>query len=135
MGFLRIHCDYCGGTWDVYGGKDWKNANNRVCPHCHEKIDGQDWNNQILPAFGAMMDANRELIKTHTGYHTPLFTVDYIEDYYFPDANRATETAMFNLENRIEELHDTVDLLDEKINIIATSVIAMKVKNEMSDDL
>ena len=115
MGFLRIHCDYCGGTWDVYGRDDWKTTRSRTCPHCQTKIDGQDWNNHVLPAFGAMMDANRELIKTHTGYHTPLFTVDYVEDFFFPDAKAEAETAAMNLQNSVDELRDTVATLADAI--------------------
>jgi hypothetical protein len=111
MGYLRIHCDYCGGTWDVYGRDDWKNNRSRTCPHCQTKIDGQDWNNQIVPAFAAMQDANRELIKTHTGYHAPMFTVDYIEDHYFPNDARETGTAVFNLELQIEDLQKQIEQL------------------------
>lgn len=79
MGYLKIHCGSCGGSWEVYGRDDWKQKAARTCPHCFERIDGQDWERQILPAFGAMMDANRELMKTHSGYNAPLFRVDYIE--------------------------------------------------------
>ena len=130
MGFLRIHCDYCGGTWDVYGRDDWKNTRSRTCPHCMTKIDGQDWNNQIVPAFATMQDANRELLKTHTGYNAPLFTVDYIEDHYFPDAARAAETAVFNLETRIEELRDVVEDMTEAVGTMAAAIITTMKEGE-----
>ena len=68
-----------------------------------------------MPAFGAMMDANRELIKTHTGYHAPLFTVDYVEDFYFPDAKAEAETAAMNLQNSVDDLRETVATLAEAI--------------------
>jgi len=126
MGFLRIHCDCCGGSWDVYGRDDWKDSRSRTCPHCQAKIDGQDWEGQILPAFGAMLDANRELIKTHTGYHTPAFVVDYIEDHYFPDATRTAETALNNLDANIEELRDVVEDMTNTVGIMALSIFKMK---------
>lgn len=34
----------------------------------------------MLPAFGGMEDTNRELIRDHSGYGTPLFRVDYISN-------------------------------------------------------
>ena len=123
MGYLKVHCAYCGGTWEVYGAGDWQEDRHRKCPHCFNKVDGQDWHNHILPAFGSMMDANRELIKTHTGYHTPLFTVDYIEDYYFPDAAREAETAVNNLETRIEELQGSIEEMGEMMDTMANAVV------------
>ena len=111
MGILRIHCDSCGGQWEVYGSGDFHARTARTCPHCGQRIDGQTWEKQILPAFGGMMDANRELIKDHTGYHSPLFTVDYIADHYFPNDARETGTAVFNLELQIEDLQKQIEQL------------------------
>ena len=95
MGYLHIHCDYCGGIWDIYGHINFNEQAARTCPQCQQRIDGQTWEKQILPAFAAMMDCNRELYKDHTGYRKSLFTVDYIADHYFPNDAR---------ESRIEEL-------------------------------
>lgn len=111
MGYLRIHCDYCGGTWDVYGHSNFHDRAARTCPHCQQRIDGQTWERQIVPAFGGMMDANRELMKDHSGYHSPLFTVDYIADHYFPNDARETGTAVFNLELQIEDLQKQIEQL------------------------
>jgi len=83
MAYLRIHCDYCGGTWEIYHRDNWKDDKARQCPHCQSKIDAQTWQNQILPAFGAAHDANAELFKDHVGYHRPLFTFDVIADHIF----------------------------------------------------
>lgn len=84
MAFLRIHCDVCGGTWEVYD-RDRKNDKARQCPHCFSEIDAQTWARQIVPAFCAVSDANRELYKDSTGYHTPLFTFDVIADHIYTD--------------------------------------------------
>ena len=83
MAYLRIHCDVCGGTWEVYHRDNWKDDKARQCPHCFSKIDRQTWEKQILPAFGAVQDANAELFKDSTGYHTPLFTFDVIADHIY----------------------------------------------------
>lgn len=78
MGYIKIHCAECRRRWAVYARDDWKADAARTCPHCGAQIDPQTWEKQVLPAFGMMGDANRELFKDHTGYHAPLFRVDYI---------------------------------------------------------
>ena len=55
----------------------------RTCPHCFKAIEKQTWDKQIIPAFLAMSDANRELVKDSSGYHTPLFEVSYEADSVF----------------------------------------------------
>lgn len=78
MGYLRIKCHYCGGIWEVYHRDiHSRYSKARECPHCFQKIDEQTWDKQIFPAYCAMSDANLELLKDHTGYHTPLFEVSY----------------------------------------------------------
>ena len=84
MAYMRIHCESCGGTWEVYGRDNWKSDQARTCPHCYSEIDKQTWDKQILPAFGAVRDGNAELIKDHTGYRRPLFTVDFMGDRVKP---------------------------------------------------
>jgi len=81
MSYMKIRCDNCGESWEVY---EWgiKNEFARYCPHCLSAIDEQTWKNQILPAFGSVGDANRELIKDYEGYNTPLFAVDMLSDTY-----------------------------------------------------
>ena len=49
MAYIKIHCDYCGGTWDVYK-RDIKNDRARQCPHCFQEIDRQSWARDVLPA-------------------------------------------------------------------------------------
>lgn len=77
---MKIHCFTCGGAWEVYERDNWKADSARTCPHCGRQIDVQTWENLVLPAFGMMADANRELFRDHTGYGTPLFRVDYISE-------------------------------------------------------
>ena len=91
MGYMRIKCHYCGGTWEVYGRSitglssptiisgDYP----RTCPHCFKAIERQTWEKQIIPAFLALDDANRELVKDSSGYHTPLFEGSYEADSVF----------------------------------------------------
>ena len=88
MAYMRIHCDVCGGTWEVYQRDDWKDDRARTCPHCGAEIDAQTWRDFVLPAFGLTADANAELFKHSTGYHRPLFTFDVIADHLYQ--NRRT---------------------------------------------
>lgn len=102
MGLLRVRCDQCKGTWEVYGARDFTNDQNRICPHCGNKVDKQTWHGQILPAFGMLMDGNRALMKVRAD-HGPLFLVDYIEDSYF-DPPATTQ----DVYDRIDQLEDTL---------------------------
>ena len=54
-------------------------------------IDRQTWNNIIVPAFGAFMDANMQLVKD-TGFRNQTrFAVNFEEDYYFPNMTGVKE--------------------------------------------
>ena len=80
MSYLKIHCGNCKQSWEIYHRDNWKADQERECPHCGSRIEKKTWDRQILPAFGMVDDANRELFKDHTGYHVPLFTFDVIAD-------------------------------------------------------
>lgn len=83
MGYMRIKCHYCGGSWEVYGRSVTNGDYARTCPHCFKAIERQTWEKQIVPAFHALDDANRELVKDSSGYNTPLFEVSYEADSVF----------------------------------------------------
>ena len=78
MGYMRIHCSKCRRRWAVYDRDNWQADAARTCPNCGLQIGSQTWQNQVVPAFAMMSDANREIIKDHTGYGDPLFKVDFI---------------------------------------------------------
>ncbi len=119
MGMLRVRCEQCKGTWDVYGARDFTNDHNRVCPHCGHKVESMAWHTHVLPAFAAMMEANRELIRMHVE-HGPLFTVDYVEDCVFDGVG------MTDLYDRLAGLEDTLGNLlygsGDQAGVLAESV-------------
>ena len=80
MGYMRIKCHYCGGTWEVYPKTI---TEERTCPHCSKSIEKQTWEEQIIPAFRALNAANGELMADHTSRHTPLLEVSYGADTVF----------------------------------------------------
>ena len=66
MAYLKIYCDYCGQTWEVYR-RSMNDEHSRECPHCGSKIDSQTWSRQVVPALCMV----------------PVFTFDVISDHYF----------------------------------------------------
>ena len=84
MGYLKIYCDSCGGVWHVYH-RGIHESTARQCPHCYAKIDRQTWERQVLPAFGEMVDTERELFKDHAN-HAPLFCIDFVSDSLYLNA-------------------------------------------------
>lgn len=82
MGYLKIKCDYCGGSWEVYHGQLTDELSNS-CPHCNQEIDRQTWEKFVIPAYGSCEDMNMELLKDHTGYKKPIFEVSFMGDTLF----------------------------------------------------
>ena len=60
MAYLKIYCDYCGQTWEVYR-RSMNDEHSRECPHCGSRIDDQTWRNQVVPALCMVSDANGAL--------------------------------------------------------------------------
>lgn len=85
MAQMRIYCDYCKQSYYVYQHSNWKSDSARQCPHCFKMIDRQTWDNIIVPAFGAFMDANQQLVKDTGFTNQTRFTVNFEEDYHFPN--------------------------------------------------
>lgn len=110
MAYLRIHCDVCGGTWDVYHRDNWSDENARTCPHCFSKISRAVWEKNVIPAFCEAEDANAELFKEHTGYHRPLFTFDVIADHIYQNRQPGGSRTVCPV---FEELQDMVNVLSE----------------------
>lgn len=107
MAFLRIHCDVCGGSWEVYRRDVWTNDKMRQCPHCLSKIDRQTWERQIIPAFAMVDDANAELYKDATGYHASLFSFDVIADHIYKNREHTGES-----QSLVERIHDFEDFIN-----------------------
>lgn len=87
MAYLRIHCDYCGGQWEVYK-HNIKDEYARQCPHCFQKIDRQTWEKQVIPAFNMSNDANAELYKDFCDCN-PLFYFDVIANHIYKNKGKS----------------------------------------------
>ena len=81
MGYLKIRCGRCRGTWEIYNRDDWHNGRAQTCPHCFSSIEKKSWQDALL-AFTELEDVNRQLIADHNGYPDtyPLFRIDYRAD-------------------------------------------------------
>ena len=77
MGTLEITCLSCSKKWQVYSHGNFRADECRICPRCGAEITKAAWERSILPAFGSMEDANRDLKNEHTGMKHPLFQIDY----------------------------------------------------------
>lgn len=80
MGHLAVQCGNCGRRWKVYGSDNFNADTAKTCPRCGEQVDAHTWATQVLPAFGMMEDANRELHKDATGYGLTRFKINYKHD-------------------------------------------------------
>lgn len=109
MAFLKIHCGYCGGTWDVYHRVRKFDTAGR-CPHCDSRIDGATWA-KILTAYDAMRAANLDLVDDHNMRHLPQFEVDYINDSKFQDNDK----------------NDIINILSENMNGLRDEVGELRV--------
>lgn len=74
---IRIKCRECKRAWEIHPRGKWTDDASRECPSCGCSIDRQTWERQIIPAFGAFMDMNREIVKDSTGYDAPMFSVTF----------------------------------------------------------
>ena len=108
MAYLRIHCENCGGTWEIYNRDNWSEDSARQCPHCFSEIARDVWQRNVIPAFCEVDDANRELYKEHTGYRKPLFSFDVIADPL-----RTDRQASRNACPVYQELKDILNVLNE----------------------
>lgn len=90
MVYMKVHCDSCGGTWEVYARSRGLDPA-RVCPHCGRRIDAGTWKNRVLPAFDAVKAATVELAHDSADKHLPMFQVDFIADSLFACANKVSE--------------------------------------------
>lgn len=82
MSYLRIHCNNCGGSWEIYELTYNKKFSN-ICPHCFKEIDKRKWNN-IYSAFQEVCEANRELYKDYLSFpNSSLFSIEVLTDYEY----------------------------------------------------
>ena len=105
MAYLKIYCESCGGTWDVYS-RDIMNNNARICPHCGQKIDRRAWESDVIPAFDATQKANAELFKDHVDTHRPLFSFDVVANHLY--ANRRSTGEKQTLAEALDEIEGAI---------------------------
>ena len=77
MGVLKVQCYKCRSRYQINAGMIHHIEANK-CPYCFAELPRDTWERIVVPAFGELEDANRELYKEHSGYiDTPLFQIGY----------------------------------------------------------
>lgn len=72
-----MKCYHCHGVYRLYGDMVQHQDANR-CPFCGAEVKRSTWDKIIVPAWGTMEDANRDLQQEYTGYpNTTLFQIEY----------------------------------------------------------
>ncbi len=81
--YMRIYCDYCGQTWEIYSRDDLTSKKARTCPHCGAaKIKPGTWD-RIVQILELSKLANEQLVEDHINDHNALFSVSFIDDHLF----------------------------------------------------
>ncbi len=109
MAYLIIHCESCGGDWQVYARDDFSQRRARTCPHCGKAIDPRTWEKSILPAICIVADANRELVTAARKYHGPQFSFDVIGDTFFTRRAALDEADIALLQEVSDGLHTLLE--------------------------
>lgn len=104
MVYLKITCGECGNQWTVTENERTQ-ENKRICPDCSGAVDLQTWNNSLLPAMCYAMDAEKELLKAHTGYQKALYSVDIISDS-LPDKDNTRRLMAILIEHTARLQHE-----------------------------
>ena len=85
-GYIRLHCERCGTTWEVYG-TTMQHEDARKCPCCNAKVSQHAWR-LICDADDAVTAAQYAL----TAPDAPRFMVDFIDRSIYPVDQRSART-------------------------------------------
>ena len=87
MGFLKVKCYSCGGTYRLYSGMVDHPAASK-CPFCQAEIRRDVWDSAVIPAWKTMEATNAALQNEHTERrNNPLFQLEY-QTYKTPQRRR-----------------------------------------------
>lgn len=81
MALMKIDCDYCGGSWEVYE-RNYTDQVSKYCPHCGKGIPDEMWTG-VAKAFERFKETNTDLFSESIGKHLPLFQVNFVSDILF----------------------------------------------------
>ena len=88
---MKIYCDYCKQTWEVYAHDDALRPSARSCPHCGKaKIREETWK-EMVHCMDHVEMINRMLYSDHVNQHNPVFAVSYKADTPFDCAEKFSD--------------------------------------------
>ena len=74
-----IRCKKCGEEFPIY----WNDVTHEPikCKHCGLSMN-EFMTEQVINAFAAVVDANKELYKSHIENHEPLFEIEFSHKHF-----------------------------------------------------
>ena len=79
MGYLKIHCHNCNGTFELYWD-DIENKENVRCSHCLATMDKRQWD-KLVNAYFTIEEVNKGLRNRYEMHEEPLFQAEYKTHY------------------------------------------------------
>ncbi len=86
MGYLKIHCRNCRGSFEMYWD-DIETKDKARCPHCLTVMDAKQWE-KLVNAYFTLEEVNKGLKTRHTEHREPLMQAEYKTHYVHPKAYR-----------------------------------------------
>ena len=80
---MKIYCDYCKQTWEVYSRDDPMRPTARRCPHCQKAIVKQETWKEMVDCMEHVDKVNMMLLSDHVNQRFIPFTVSYKADSQF----------------------------------------------------
>lgn len=85
---MKIYCDYCGQTWEVYPSGEPMRPSASKCPHCGAaKVKPETWR-EMVDCLKHVDKVNMMLASDHVNERYIQFAVSYLADSPFQCANR-----------------------------------------------
>ena len=80
--FLKIRCDSCHQSWEVYEYNLQSGSAVRTCPHCDAVMQKETYD-QVISTFLKAKRVNERFAADSVNKNAPLFAVSFIEDRPF----------------------------------------------------
>ena len=88
---MKIYCDYCGQTWEVYARDEPQRPTASRCPHCGKaKVKPETWK-EMIDCMKHVEEVNMMLAIDHANECYIPFAVSYLADSPFQCAGKFTE--------------------------------------------
>lgn len=84
MDYLKVHCFYCKGKFELYSRNMDHDERPPMCPHCLTRMDKTQWE-RLIDAYFTFAEVNKNFRKYHMDRAEPLFQVELRSHYVKPE--------------------------------------------------